>query len=66
MLASDIDLALKGKISFGLTARIKAELEEETQLPYKFDVVDYAAIETSAFKEHINQFGRIIYSKARG
>jgi predicted nucleotidyltransferase len=62
--ASDVDIALKGALSFGLVARIKAALEEETSLPYLFDVVNYHTIETPAFKQHIDAHGRSIYLKS--
>ena len=52
--ASDVDLALKGKIDFKLTARIKAELDNSS-LPYFFDVVDYHTLENPDFKAHIDQ-----------
>ena len=58
---SDVDIALKGKVSLQDVARVKALLEEESPLPYLFDIVDYHTIETPAFKEHIDKHGKIIY-----
>jgi len=58
--ASDIDLALKGDVNFGLLAKVKGELEE-LPLPYFFDVVNYHDINTTEFKEHIDRHGKIFY-----
>ncbi len=60
---SDVDIALKGRLTLPTVARVKALLEEETRLPYTFDVVDYHTIETPAFKEHIDQHGKSIYKR---
>jgi uncharacterized protein len=35
---SDIDFALKGKINLDVVAKVKRILEEETTLPYFFDI----------------------------
>ncbi len=61
---SDVDIALKGPLTLAVVARVKALLEEESPLPYLFDVVDYHTIETPAFKEHIDKHGQIIYKQA--
>ena len=60
---SDVDIALKGRMTLQVVARVKALLEEESPLPYIFDVVDYYTIETPAFKEHIDMHGRSIYKR---
>ena len=62
---SDVDIALKGRLTLQDVARVKALLEEESPLPYLFDVVDYRTIETPAFKEHIDNHGKSIYSKPK-
>lgn len=58
---SDVDIALRGRVTLQVVARIKALLEEESSLPYLFDIVDYHTIETPAFKEHIDKHGQSIY-----
>src|SRR3989338_2427709 len=63
--ASDVDIALKGRITLPVVARFKALLEEESPMPYTFDVVDYHTIETPAFKEHIDKHGKSIYKQIR-
>jgi len=59
--ASDVDIAIKGeKADFLLAAHIKSELEEETYLPFFFDVIDYNSIENPALKAHIQKFGVVL------
>lgn len=60
---SDIDLALKGNINFDLAAKIKYQLEEETTLPYFFDVVDYQHIKDKELKKQIDLYGKAFYQK---
>ena len=60
---SDVDIALKGRITLQDVAHVKALLEEESPMPYLFDVVDYGTIETPAFKEHIDKHGKSIYKR---
>ena len=60
---SDIDIALKGHISWEIVSAIKAKLEDNLPLPYFFDVVDYDALSNPDLKAHINRVGHIIYKK---
>lgn len=56
--ASDIDIAIKGeKVSSELAATIKFELEEDTYLPFFFDVIAYPTITNKALIEHIDTKG---------
>ena len=59
--SSDVDIALRGGLTFSLVAKVKAELEEEISAPYTFDIVHYETIETRAFKRHIDTYGKLIY-----
>ena len=53
--SSDIDLAIKGKeITLDTLAKLRYTLEEETKLPYFFDVVIYEKIENEELKDSIN------------
>ena len=63
---SDVDIALKGQVTLQEVARVKALLEEESPMPYLFDIVDYHTIETPAFKEHIDKHGKSIYQRVKG
>lgn len=61
--SSDIDLAIKGKdITLYTLARLKYTLEEETNLPYFFDVVIYDRVENRALKKAIDGGGEKIFS----
>lgn len=60
--ASDIDLAIKGKnIDLDTLAKLKYTLEEETNLPYFFDVVIYDKITNDALKKAIDEGGVVLY-----
>ena len=58
---SDIDIAIKGKVSPETTSRLKSILEEETCLPYFFDIVDYNQISNLELKAHIDEYGVRFY-----
>ena len=56
--ASDIDIAIKGeKVTAGLAATIKFDLEEDTFLPFFFDVLAYPSLTNAALIEHIDNKG---------
>lgn len=62
--ASDIDIALKGKkADRDLALRVKEQLDEETSLPFFFDVVAYSAIDSEDLKEQIKRWGKVLYRK---
>jgi len=42
---------------------IKSILNEETLMPYNFDVLDYSNISNEELKKHIDNFGVSIYKK---
>ncbi|SMO35623.1 Nucleotidyltransferase domain-containing protein [Saccharicrinis carchari] len=61
---SDIDLALHGdKVNFTTIAHVKDLLQEDSPMPYLFDVVDYTHCQSEELKNHIDQFGQTIYTK---
>lgn len=60
---SDVDIALKGKIDFTLLAKINALLNEELPLPYFFDLVAYDDIDNEELKQHIDEHGRVFYTR---
>lgn len=62
---SDIDLALKGDVTFDTISALKASLEEDTILPYSFDLVAFAKINLE-LTQHIEEYGKPFYQKQIG
>lgn len=60
---SDVDIALFGKNLGAVLWKIHDQLEEDTPLPYYFDVLDYKAIKNSDLREHIDRVGKIIFKR---
>lgn len=59
---SDVDLAIKSiTIENQEINEIDNELNENSNLPYKFDIVHYEKIQTPEFKEHIDRVGKVIF-----
>ena len=60
---SDVDIALKGEnLDFRTVAHLSYVLNEETPMPYRFDLLNYQTLNNDALKEHINRVGKEIYS----
>ena len=60
---SDVDIALMGaNVNFDTVSKIHFKLEEESPMPYFFDVTDYNHLESEDLKRHIEKFGKEIYS----
>ena len=61
---SDVDIALFGdKVNFSVIAQIKDELQEESPMPYLFDIVDFTHSKSNGLKDHINQFGITLFCR---
>jgi predicted nucleotidyltransferase len=60
---SDVDIALKGDLTFEDISRISYLLNEETNMPYKFDILNYQTIKEPALTEHIDRIGIELYSR---
>lgn len=59
---SDVDIALKRELlTQHITNQISYELNEETNMPYQFDVLNYLAITEPALTDHINRIGKVFY-----
>lgn len=61
---SDIDIALKGNELKETPATISGLLNDESPLPFFFDIIDYNTITNSKLREHINKVGKSIYKKS--
>ena len=59
--SSDIDLAINN-VDINILSKLKYTLEEDTNLPYFFDVVIYDNLENMELKKHIDEFGKVIYN----
>ena len=51
------------KASRWLAAKVNPHLEDETHLPFFFDVVVYSSIESAELKRQIDQKGKRVYRK---
>lgn len=60
---SDVDLVIKGNMDIHTLSKLKYTLEEDTLLPYFFDVVIYDNIDNIDLKEHIDGFGKSIWKR---
>src|SRR5215210_5579879 len=55
---SDIDIALKGsKVNHVTTGNLSYLLNEETLMPYKFDVLNYHTVTNEDLMKHIDRVG---------
>jgi len=60
---SDIDIAITGeKISPNTLADLNMVLNEESPLPYFFDLIHYEKLSNTNLKEHIDTIGIEIYN----
>ncbi len=61
---SDVDLALEGvKLDFDTIREASFLLNEESLLPYQFDLVDKNNIESQELKEHIQRKAIVVYER---
>ena len=61
---SDVDIALNGKeLDFKTISLISYLLNEETNMPYKFDLLNYHTITNTDLINHIDRTGIIFYKK---
>ncbi|MDA8229613.1 MAG: nucleotidyltransferase domain-containing protein [Desulfitobacterium hafniense] len=61
---SDVDIAIFGDdITFDTISRLHAVLEDDSPMPYFFDIVDYSHLTHEELKEHIERVGKIIFQR---
>ena len=59
---SDVDIALKGEnIDCGLVNTLSALLNEESAMPYFFDIVHYDTLTSAELRAHIDRVGKRIF-----
>lgn len=59
---SDVDIALKGlALNLDIVSQISYILNEETTMPYKFDILNYHTINNKELIEHIDRVGILIF-----
>ncbi|MFT4155051.1 nucleotidyltransferase family protein [Parafilimonas sp.] len=61
---SDVDIALKGNLNFEIITHISYLLNEETPMPYKFDVLNYHALKHNDLIDHINRVGISFFKRS--
>ncbi len=63
-VGSDVDIALKGqKLNFDIMANISYLLNEETNMPYRFDVLNYDTLPDADLLDHIKRIGMVFYKQ---
>lgn len=61
---SDVDLAIKGdNLDHDSAIRMAGILNEETSMPYFFDVVNYETVTETLLKEHVDRVGMVLYER---
>lgn len=61
---SDVDLVIKGnRITFSTVLRLSGWLNEESPMPYFFDVVQYETISNPKLTEHIDKVGITLFTR---
>lgn len=61
---SDIDISLKGEISFEELLQIERQLDDQ-MLPYTFDISIYSTLSSEDLIAHIDRCGKTIYTKMK-
>lgn len=61
---SDVDLGVRGQnVTYRIVSSLRTELNEETLLPYKFDVLDASNLSNRELADHFRCFGRILWKR---
>lgn len=59
---SDIDIAIWGdNFNFDTLSALHSKLEDQSPLPYFFDIVDYTHLSSKDLKDHIDRVGKFIF-----
>jgi predicted nucleotidyltransferase len=61
---SDVDLAVAGpSLTFEAVTQLRYTLNEESLLPYHFDVVDRRTLASAELQDHIDRVGILVYQR---
>ncbi len=62
---SDVDLAIQGNLAnTQIASAISGVLNEDTLMPYRFDVISYTDLDHKDLAAHIDRVDKVIYRKA--
>jgi uncharacterized protein len=61
--ASDIDLALKGKLKNTTASSLWSMLDNAPRFPYKIDVLNYETLSNIELKKHIDEEGKLLFAR---
>ena len=65
-IGSDVDIAVKGSLlNFKLISRLSFLLNEETLMPYHFDLLNYNTVSNKNLISHIDRMGIPFYTKMK-
>ncbi len=65
-VGSDVDVALKGeRVDFRTVLSISQQLNGESLMPYRFDILDLKSVTSPELIDHIARVGVTIYSKSQ-
>ncbi len=63
-VASDVDIAICGEmVDIHTVGKLKDHLEEESYLPFFFDIINYNSIKNENLIQHIQNKGKVIFQK---
>ena len=63
-IGSGVDIALKGRgVNDVIASQISFELNDESPMPYKFDILSYDTIDNPHLLDQIRRVGKIIYRR---
>lgn len=62
---SDVDLVLFGKVTQRTLSAVKDALEEETPLPYFFDLLVFDDIKSAELRRHVQEHGVEIWKQTQ-
>ncbi|MBM4345735.1 MAG: nucleotidyltransferase domain-containing protein [Deltaproteobacteria bacterium] len=64
-LGSDVDLAVRGERLGEVLWQLLDRLNEELPLPYKFDVIDWSAVQNPALLDHLARVAVQLYVRCQ-